>query len=172
LRILAQRTSFPLILGHEIAGEVAEVGKETTNAKPGDRVVIYHHLTCGMCRFCKCGRESLCTDMGGIVGVACDGGYAEYIKIPSRNLIPIPDNLSFEDASIATNCVVTSFHCLKERAQIQPFDDVLIVGAGGGVGIHCIQIARALGANLVIGIDTSEKKLEKAMSLGADHVIL
>jgi D-arabinose 1-dehydrogenase-like Zn-dependent alcohol dehydrogenase len=162
----------PLILGHEIAGEVVEVGTETTNAKPGDRVVLYHHLTCGMCRFCKSGRESLCTNMGGIVGVVCDGGYAEYIKIPSRNLVAIPGNLSFEDASIATNCVVTSLHCLRERAQIEPLDDVLIVGAGGGVGIHCIQAAKALGANLVIGIDTTEEKLEKVRSVGADHVIL
>jgi D-arabinose 1-dehydrogenase-like Zn-dependent alcohol dehydrogenase len=162
----------PLILGHEIAGEVAEVGEDVTQAKPGDRVIIYHHYTCGLCRYCKSSRESLCTNMGGIVGVHSDGGYAEYIKVPARNLIPIPGGLSLEDAVMATNCVVTSFHALKKRAQIEPFDDVLIVGAGGGVGIHCIQVAKALGANLVIGVDTSEEKLEKAKTLGADHIIL
>ena len=162
----------PLILGHEIAGEVVEVGREVTNVKPGERVIIYTYFTCGFCRFCKIGRESLCTSFRGIIGVHFDGGYAEYVKATAQNLLRIPDGMAYEDAAMATNCVITSYHALKRRGQLEPVDDVLIVGGGGGVGIHGVQVAKALGARRVIAVDVFEDKLEKAKSVGADHVIL
>ena len=168
----SQNIKLPIILGHEIAGEVVEVGAEVTNVNPGDRVVVYTFFTCGECKWCRTGRENICANFRGIIGMHFDGGYAEYVKATSRNLVKIPDGMSFEDASMATNCVVTSVHVLKSRAHLEPLDDVRVVGGGGGVGIHCVQVAKAFGARNVIAVDVFEDKLERAKSVGADYTIL
>ncbi|MFB0508471.1 MAG: alcohol dehydrogenase catalytic domain-containing protein, partial [Thermodesulfobacteriota bacterium] len=163
-------TSYPRILGHEVAGEVVEVGSEVRNVRPGDRVVCHFYLTCKVCRFCRSGRETLCENWEGYVGMACDGGYAEYMKIPALNLCPLPGEIPFVDASIISDAIATPLHACKEEAQVGPGDDVLIVGAGGGVGIHAVQMAKLCGGR-ILAADLSMEKLELARQLGADEII-
>lgn len=163
-------TSFPRIPGHEIAGEVAEVGSEVRAVKVGTRVTNHFYLTCGNCRYCRSGRETLCENFRGNVGSACDGGYAEYVALPERNLVPIPNGVTDLEASIASDAIATPYHACHKEAQISPGDDVLVIGAGGGVGIHMVQMARLCGAR-VIAADIGEEKLALAKRMGADELI-
>ena len=163
-------TSYPRILGHEVAGEVVEVGSEVRNVRVGDRVVCHFYLTCRVCRFCRSGRETLCENFGGYVGMACDGGYAEYMKIPALNLCHLPEGIPFVEASIISDAVATPLHACREEARVGPGDDVLIVGAGGGVGIHAVQMAKLCGGR-VLAADISMEKLELVRELGADEII-
>jgi alcohol dehydrogenase, propanol-preferring len=163
-------TSFPRIPGHEVAGEVAEIGAEVTHVTVGERVVCHFYLTCGACRFCRSGRETLCTAFRGFVGQATDGGYAEYMAIPARNVTPIPPGVSDLDAAIASDAIATPYHACREEARIGPGDTVLVVGAGGGVGIHGVQMAKLCGGWLV-GVDITDDKLDAAKDAGADAVV-
>jgi propanol-preferring alcohol dehydrogenase len=163
-------TSFPRIPGHEVAGEVVEAGTEVTHVKPGDRVVCHFYLTCRTCRFCRSGRETLCTAFRGYVGQACDGGYAEYMAIPGANVTPIPAEVSDVDAAIATDAIATPYHACREEARVGPGDTVLIVGAGGGVGIHGVQMAKLCGG-WVVAVDVTDAKLQAARDWGADAVV-
>lgn len=163
-------TSFPRIPGHEIAGEVVEVGPAVRSVKVGQRVTNHFYLTCGNCRYCRSGRETLCENFRGNVGAGCDGGYAEYVVLPERNLVPIPDGVTDLEASVASDAIATPYHACHKEAQIGPGDDVLIVGAGGGVGIHMVQMARLCGGR-VIAAEVGEEKMELARAMGADEVI-
>jgi len=160
----------PRIMGHELGGDIIAVGDGVENVKIGQRCAVYFYLNCGHCRWCRNGRETLCENHGGYVGVHRDGGYAEFVSLPSENFLPIPDNLDYEGAAIAADAVNTPWHCMRERAQINPHDDVMLVGAGGGVGIHGVQVAKVFGAR-VIAVDISEEKLELASKWGADEVV-
>lgn len=162
--------SVPRIMGHELGGEIVAVGSEVANIKVGDRCAVYFYLVCGVCRWCRGGRETLCEAFGGYVGVHRDGGFADYVCLPAANFLPIPDGLDFESAAVAADAVNTNWHCMRDRAQVRPNDDVLLVGAGGGLGLHGIQVARAFGAR-VIAVDVSEAKLAAASEWGADEVI-
>lgn len=164
------RGSFPRIIGHEVGGIVQSVGSMVRTCKPDDRVCVSFYITCGYCKWCISGRETLCENFGGFVGEAIDGGFAEYIKVPQRNCIHIPNGISFVDAGVTTDAVATNWHVFKERAKTKPNDIVLVVGAGGGVGIHCVQVAKVFGAK-VIGVDLSDDKLEVAKRYGCDVVI-
>ena len=163
-------TRYPRILGHEVAGEVVEIGSEVRNVKIGDRVVCHFYLTCKVCRFCRSGRETLCENWAGYVGMACDGGYAEYMVVPALNLCHLPENISFVEASIISDAIATPLHACRAEAKIGPGDDVLIVGAGGGVGIHAVQMAKLCGGR-VLAADISREKLEVVKDLGADEII-
>ena len=163
-------TSYPRILGHEVAGEVVDVGSEVRNVRDGDRVICHFYLTCKACRFCRSGRETLCEHFGGNVGMACDGGYAEYMRVPALNLCPLPEGIPFVDASIISDAVATPLHACREEAEVGPGDDVLIVGAGGGVGIHAVQMAKLCGGR-VLAADLSMEKLELVKGWGADEII-
>jgi alcohol dehydrogenase, propanol-preferring len=163
-------TRYPRILGHEIAGEVVEVGSEVTNVKAGDRVACHFYLTCKVCKFCRSGRETLCENWKGYVGMACDGGYAEYMVAPSLNLCLVPEEIPFAEASIISDAIATPLHACREEAKVGPGDSVLVVGAGGGVGIHAVQMAKLCGGR-VLAADLSREKLEVAKSLGADEII-
>ena len=160
----------PRIMGHELGGDIIAVGDGVENVKFGQRCAVYFYLNCGHCRWCRNGRETLCENHGGYVGVHRDGGYAEFVSLPSENFLPIPDNLDYEGAAIAADAVNTPWHCMRERAQINPHDDVMLVGAGGGVGLHGVQVAKIFGAR-VIAVDISEEKLELASKWGADEVV-
>ncbi len=162
--------SVPRIIGHEIGGIVADIGSMVTTCKKGDRVCVSFYLTCGHCRWCISGRETLCENFGGFVGAAIDGGFAEYAKIPERNVVAIPEGVGFAEAGVTTDAVATNWHVFKERCKTKPNDRVLVVGAGGGVGIHTVQVAKAFGAH-VIGVDISDEKLELAKTYGADETI-
>ncbi len=163
-------TSYPRIVGHEVAGEVVDVGSEVRNVKVGDRVVCHFYLTCKACTFCRSGRETLCENFAGYVGMACDGGYAEYMKIPALNLCALPEGIPVVDASIISDAVATPLHACREEARVGPGDDVLIIGAGGGVGIHAVQMAKLCGGR-VLAADLSMEKLELVRELGADEII-
>ncbi|HUF82702.1 MAG TPA: alcohol dehydrogenase catalytic domain-containing protein, partial [Burkholderiales bacterium] len=163
-------TSFPRIPGHEIAGDVVEVGSEVRTVKAGTRVTNHFYLTCGNCRYCRSGRETLCENFRGNVGSGCDGGYAEYVALPERNLVPIPDGVTDLEAAVASDAIATPYHACHVEAQISPGDDVLVTGAGGGVGIHMVQMARLCGGR-VIAAEVSEEKLELAKTMGADELI-
>ena len=160
----------PRIIGHEIAGDVVETGTQVTNVKVGDRVCVSFYLTCGTCEFCRKNRETLCRNFRGYVGTTIDGGYAEYTTLPEENLTPIPDELSYEEACIIPDAIGTPLHAIRERAQVKPPDTVMVVGAGGGVGIHAVQMAKLFGA-WVIAVDISDDKLARTREFGADAVI-
>lgn len=164
------RDKLPRIIGHEIAGDVVESGPGVTNFKPGDRVNVYYYLTCGDCRWCNVGRDDLCDNLAGYVGRQIDGGLAEYVKLPVRNLCHIPAELGYVDAAVTADAIATPVHVLRERAQVKAPETVLIVGAGGGVGIHMVQMAKVLGAR-VIAVDISAEKLALAKEMGADELI-
>lgn len=163
-------TSYPRILGHELAGEVAEIGSAVEGWRVGDRVTCHFYLTCKVCKWCRMGKETLCPNFKGYVGMACDGAYAEYMKLPAVNLCRIPDNVSFLDACVAADAICTPYHACRAEARIGPSDDVVIVGGGGGVGIHGVQMAKLCGGR-VIGVDLGEAKLHQMKACGADEVI-
>ncbi len=158
--------AYPRILGHEIAGEVVETGSHVTNVVAGDHVTCHFYLTCHNCRYCRSARETLCENFRGFFGLVMDGGYAEYTLVPGVNLCKIPDGVSSLDACVAADAICTPYHNCVAEAQIKPGDVVAIVGAGGGVAIHSVQMAQVCGGH-VIGIDVSEKKLETVSGLGA-----
>jgi 2-desacetyl-2-hydroxyethyl bacteriochlorophyllide A dehydrogenase len=161
----------PRIIGHEIAGDVTEVGPSVDGFTPGDRVNVYYYLICGNCRWCNRGRDDLCDRQAGVVGRQIDGGLAEYVKLPVRNLCHIPPEMNYVDAAVTADAIATPVHVLRERAHLRAPDTVLVVGAGGGVGVHMVQMARVLGASQVIAVDITAEKLTLATQNGADAVI-
>lgn len=163
-------TSLPHILGHEIAGNVAAAGEDVERFSPGDRVASTLYLVCGECRWCLRGRETICENFGGHVGVNIPGGYAEYLVVPARNLVPIPDDLGMPEASILANAIGTPYHAIIVRMGIRPGDRLIITGAGGGVGLHAIQIGAMAGAD-VMAVDLGRAKLDHALSLGASVAV-
>ena len=160
----------PRVMGHELGGDIVAVGTGVDNVKAGDRCGVYFYLNCGHCRWCRNGRETLCTAWKGFVGVHIDGGYADYVCLPAGNFIKIPAGLDYEGAAMACDAVNTNWHCMRERAAISAHDDVLLIGAAGGVGIHGVQVAKLFGAR-VIAVDISEEKLALCKLWGADAVI-
>src|SRR5580700_6685049 len=157
-------TKRPLILGHEIAGRVAEKGASVKHLEVGDRVgVPWIYWTCGECDFCREGNENLCTKQK-ITGVTVDGGYAEFVKVPASHATRIPDGLSSVDAAPLFCAGVTVYRALK-HAKIQPGQRLAIFGVGG-LGHLAVQIGLGLGA-IVTAIDVFDEKLAHAKSLGA-----
>ncbi len=155
----------PHIVGSDISGEVAEVGSLVTRVKPGDRVLLCPGISCGQCEACFKGLDSACRSYT-LFGVMVEGGYAEYVKSPEVNAIPIPGDLSFDEAAAVPLVFITAWHMLS-RAGLQPGEEVLIIGAGSGVGSAAMQIAKLFGAR-VIAVAGTDAKLEKARALGAD----
>ena len=154
----------PLILGHEIAGRVAEAGGEVRDLRVGDRVgVPWVHWTCGECEFCREGNENLCKKQQ-ITGVTVDGGYAEFVKAPASHAMKVPEGLTSAEAAPLYCAGVTVYRALKKPG-IAPGQRLAVFGVGG-LGHLALQIGRGLGAE-VTAIDISEEKLELAKSLGA-----
>lgn len=163
-------TSLPHILGHEIAGTIADLGAAVRGFEVGDRVASTLYLVCGTCRWCLRGRETICESFGGHVGVNIPGGYAEFVVVPARNLVPIPDHLGLPSASILANAIGTPYHAIVVRMGIRPGDRLVVTGAGGGVGLHAVQIGSMVGAD-VMAVDLGRPKLDHAISLGASAAI-
>ena len=158
----------PLIMGHEIAGEVAEVGSEVRGFAPGDRVIVNFYVTCGRCQYCRVGRDTLCAEVRQH-GFSIDGGFAEYLKTPGVNLCKVPDHVPLEHACILGDAVATSYHAITKRAQVRPGTTLALIGVGG-VGLHALQMAKMAGG-WVIAVDVNDARLELARTLGADAVV-
>jgi len=158
----------PLIMGHEIAGEVTEVGSEVRGFAAGDRVIVNFYVTCGRCRFCRVGRDTLCAEVRQH-GFSIDGGFAEYLKTPGVNLCKVPDHVPLEHACILGDAVATSYHAITKRAQVRPGTTLALIGVGG-VGLHALQMAKMAGG-WAIAVDVNDARLELARTLGADAVV-
>ena len=158
----------PLILGHEPSGHVAEVGSDVKTFKEGDKVLIPAVLTCGVCDFCRTGRENICQNMV-MLGNHINGAYAEYIQVPAKDICILPDEIPLQEGSIIADAISTPFHAVKNRAQVKPGDTVVVIGCGG-IGINIVQVAAAVGGS-VIAVDVLDKKLEWAKKLGATATI-
>lgn len=154
----------PMTPGHEVAGIVDQVGSGVTHLKSGDRVCLHYLVTCGDCHFCTTGNEHFCVQ-GRMIGKNLDGGYAEYIAVPARNAIPLPDEISFEHAAVLMCSSATSLHALR-KARLKAGETVAVFGVGG-LGMSAIQLARALGALDVYAVDINADKLQVAARYGA-----
>lgn len=160
---------FPHILGSDIAGDVVEVGANVRNVAVGNRVVLSPCISCGECSDCLDGDENMC-DFQEILGFQSNGGYAEYVKSPAKNVIPISSELSYSHASAIPTAYLTAWHMLISRAKIRPGESVLILSAGSGVGSAALQISKLCGA-AVIATASTDEKLERARQMGADFTI-
>jgi acryloyl-coenzyme A reductase len=158
------------ILGHEIAGEIVAAGADVPAVRIGERVVLYQRLFCGACRHCLAGRQDLCRNSR-VLGEHGGGGYAEYACVPARNAIAIPDGLDMTAAALAVCPVGTSVRAALEVGGLAPGQVVLITGAGGGLGLHQIQVAKCVQAR-VIAVTSSRDKAEIVRDAGADEVIV
>jgi D-arabinose 1-dehydrogenase-like Zn-dependent alcohol dehydrogenase len=154
----------PLTLGHEVAGVVEAVGPSVGRVRVGDRVCLHYLLTCGNCFYCSTGNEQFCTT-GKMIGHHADGGYAEYIAVPERNAVPLPDKISFEQGATLMCASATSFHALR-KSRLAAGETVAVFGAGG-LGMSAIQLARAFGALDVFAVDVKPGKLALAEKHGA-----
>jgi NADPH:quinone reductase-like Zn-dependent oxidoreductase len=163
--------SFPLphIPGSDIAGEIAQIGSDVSTLRVGQKVVLSPGVSCGKCPACVSGLDNRCRQFTNL-GYMIDGGCAEFVRVPEVNCLPYPENLSFEEAAAVPLVFQTAWHMLVSRAELQPGEDVLILGAGSGVGSAAIQIAKFLGARVFATAGTDEK-LQKAKQLGVDHGI-
>jgi D-arabinose 1-dehydrogenase-like Zn-dependent alcohol dehydrogenase len=166
---MGYRPKLPHILGHEPVGVVAEIGENVMDLEPGDRVVPNILFTCGKCFFCRTGRESICVDFPGPLGLGHNGGFAEYFKAPARNLFKIPETIGFPEAAPIGCAVVTAVHAVRRRAQVVADETVLVIGTGG-VGQNVMQVAHHAGAN-VIALVRRDSRAEQATRMGAHHVI-
>ncbi len=159
----------PHVLGSDIAGEVVEAGELCERIKPGQRVLLSPGTSCRQCEQCLLGQDNLCRRFT-MFGYAIDGGNTEMLAAPEYAAIPIPDDLSFEEAAATPLVFLTAWHMLMARAKLQPGEDVLVLAASSGVGMAAIQIAKMFQCR-VIATAGGEAKLARARELGADHVI-
>jgi D-arabinose 1-dehydrogenase-like Zn-dependent alcohol dehydrogenase len=168
-----RRAQFPRIIGHEIAAEIVALGAGVTSLRVGDAVTAYFYLNCGHCRWCLANLEPLCANAGGNVGIECDGGYAEYIKLPAHIFIRLPESLDYKrhpaEIGVITDALATPYKVLS-RARIKAGETVAVFGAGGGLGIHQVMMAKWARAR-VIAVDTASGKLEACRKAGADETI-
>jgi NADPH:quinone reductase-like Zn-dependent oxidoreductase len=160
----------PLIPGSEIAGDVDSYGEAVEGIEQGASVLIAPAVSCGHCDHCIAGADHRCRRYG-ILGEHRDGGYAEWIAVPHRNILPLPGGLDYTQAAATPLVFLTAWHMLVGRAELQPLEDVLIHAAGSGVSSAAIQIASLVGARHIIVTAGSEDKLNKALALGATHTI-
>jgi NADPH:quinone reductase-like Zn-dependent oxidoreductase len=160
----------PIVTGIDVSGVVAEVGDDVDRFEGGERVVLYWNTTyCGECEHCQDGEVSMCRDYGGL-GVKRDGGHAEYVAVDAKFAVELPDDISFVDAAAVVSNFATAWRGLHTRADLRMGEDVLVLGASGGVGHGAVQIANRAGAT-VYAASSSEAKAERLRELGADHVI-
>ncbi len=164
------KVPLPHIPGCDIAGEVAAVGELCTRVKVGEPVVISPGISCGQCARCLEGRDNLCPSYQIIGGYGLDGGYADLIAVPEVNVLPLPKGLDFIRAAAFPLTFLTAWNMLVTLGNVRPGQTVLVMGAGSGVGVAALQIAKLFGATVIATASTGEK-LAKAQNLGADHGI-
>lgn len=157
----------PLTLGHEIAGVVNRVGAGVSDVREGDRVALHYLVTCGECEHCAAGRETFCP-RAAMLGHHVDGGFAEFVTVPARNAVKLPDEMPFEHGAVMMCSSATAFHALR-KGRLARGERVAIFGFGG-LGVSAVQLARALGAREVFAVDIAADKLALAEKLGATPV--
>jgi len=156
----------PITMGHEFAGEITAVGAEVTAVRIGDRVAVPFHEACGRCPYCRAGRTNLC-DALEFLGMTHDGGYAEYVRVVNADLncVPLPDEVSSDDAAALGCRFMTAWHALQHQAGLRAGEWLAVHGVGG-IGLSAVQIGAALGAG-VIAVDIDDRKLQAARGQGA-----
>jgi acryloyl-coenzyme A reductase len=163
------RVVLPIVPGHEISGTVKKVGNAVTKFKEGDRVASLIYVPCGICEYCTSGRENLCRNKK-TFGESINGAYRKYLNVPEISLVKVPSGVSPEAAAISACVTGMIIQALEVVGGLKAGQTALITGAGGGVGSHAVQIAKALGAK-VIGETSSEWKKEGIQKVGADYVV-
>ncbi|HEY4184330.1 MAG TPA: zinc-binding dehydrogenase [Polyangia bacterium] len=166
------KIALPHIAGGDVCGTVSALGEGVTGVAEGDRVLLNPGLSCGRCRECLDGRDNLCASFR-MLGEHTQGGMAEFVVVPIANVVPVPTSgLALTDTALAAVPItfITAWHMLVDNARVRPGDTVLVLGAGSGVGVAAIQIAKLFGAR-VIGAASNERKLAAARALGADDTI-
>jgi NADPH:quinone reductase-like Zn-dependent oxidoreductase len=163
------KVALPHILGADGAGVVAEKGDWVRNVATGDAVCLYPPSGCGRCEFCLTDREYMCLHLR-VLGERENGTYAEYTRVPARNCFSIPPGLSFEQAAAFPLVYITVWRMLVTNARLQPGEQVLILGIGGGIATAALQLAARIGTHIIV-TSSSDEKLEKAKTLGAEHGI-
>jgi propanol-preferring alcohol dehydrogenase len=165
--------TFPRIIGHEIAAEIVEVGTGGGELRVGDPVTCYFYTSCGHCRWCRENRQTICSNQGPRVGYQIDGGYAEYIKLPAHNFLKLPEGLDHKgraaEVAVIVDALATPFKVVR-YANVRPLENVAVVGAGGGLGIHMIMVAKWRGAR-VIAVERRAEKFDACRKVGADAVV-
>ncbi len=154
----------PLTLGHEVAGVIVQAGSGVRNVSVGQRVCVHYLAVCGDCEYCVRGHEQFCRH-GQMIGKHRPGGYAEYLVVPARSVVPLPDEVSFAHGAIMMCSSATSFHALR-KGRTQPGDRVAVFGVGG-LGMSAIQLARVFGALDVFAVDIHPERLRLAAQYGA-----
>jgi acryloyl-coenzyme A reductase len=170
--VLRAGIELPCVPGHEIAGMVAAVGDAVTQFAVGDRVATTQreHL-CGQCRYCRSGREPLCAEQIFLGDTSLNGGYAELVAVDADNVAPVPDDVALDAAAVASCAIGTMLHAVRTVGRIAPGDRVLVTGAGGGLGLHGVQLAKHAGG-WVIAQTTSATKANLLREHGADAVVV
>jgi propanol-preferring alcohol dehydrogenase len=165
--------TFPRVIGHEISAEIVDVGAGVTELRAGDPVTCYFYTSCGQCRWCRENRQTICPNQGPRVGYQIDGGYAEYIKLPAHNFLRLPGGLDYKgkaaEVGVIVDALATPFKVVG-YANVRPLEQVAVVGAGGGLGIHMIMLAKWAGAR-VIAVERSAVKFDACRKAGADEVV-
>jgi L-iditol 2-dehydrogenase len=166
-----RKDKVPLVLGHEVAGEVVSTGHRVQKFKPGDRVAVTHHVPCNTCHYCLSGHHTVCDTL--LRGTHFDpGGFAEYLRVPGinvdRGVFPIPEGVTYNEASFMEPlaCVLRG----QKTARLKPGQTVLVLGSGISGLLH-VGLARALGSGLIAAVDTIPYRLQKAGEMGADLTI-
>lgn len=160
----------PRVPGHEIVGRVEACGVHVSSPAVGERVMAYFYLVCGICQACRSGHDSRCRNLAGWVGVHRDGGYAPYTVLPARNAVPLPESVPAAEATAIPDAIATSLHVCRTRAAVQAGDRVAVIGAGGGVGIHMVEMATLFGGR-VAGLEASERKFDAIRRMGGTPVL-
>src|SRR5262249_29633299 len=169
---LKSGVQMPCILGHEISGTVVDVGPNVLGFHMGDRVAtVQRYHVCGSCRYCRTGRETLCPARKFTGDAGMVGGYAEYIAVEDDNVALVPDGVALQEASIVACAIGTILNAMREVGKLAPGESALVTGAGGGLGMHAVQLARLAGA-FVVAQTTSPAKADQIRALGAHEVVV
>lgn len=172
--LLARRgmlqTALPMVLGHEICGVVERLGSQVSLLREGQRVALVQRIPCGACRECRRGNTNLCRSGPGFYGEQLSGGYAQYVVASELNAVVLPESITDEQGAILSCAIGTGLRALRQAA-LTPGDTVVVTGAGGGVGLHTVRLATALGMK-VLAVSSSEQKRAALRAAGAAQVLV
>lgn len=161
--------SFPFVLGADGAGQIAQAGDEAADVRPGTAVLINPALACGSCEWCARGQESQCLSFR-MLGEHVNGTFAQRVRVPARNVFPLPPHLSFAEGAALGVTFITAYRMLFTQGGLKPGESLLITGIGGGLAVSLLQLARPVAGRIFV-TSSSNDKIEAAMKLGADEGI-